>query len=69
MLISMDGNNSLKLVDSTFKAGSERQDSRSISSFRWLSAEDVDVFKDEVKKSTGSKKKNAEVSRFSTGCN
>ncbi|KJA19636.1 hypothetical protein HYPSUDRAFT_204380 [Hypholoma sublateritium FD-334 SS-4] len=60
MLIAMDGNNSLKLVDSTFKAGSERQNSRSISSFRWLSAEEVDVFKDEVKKSAGSKRKTPE---------
>ncbi|KAF9472022.1 hypothetical protein BDN70DRAFT_909241 [Pholiota conissans] len=51
MLISMDGNNSLKLVDSTFKAGTTRDDDRVLPSFRWVSAEEVDQFKDEVKRS------------------
>jgi len=46
----MDGNNSLKLVDSTFHSGSERFDNRESSSKRWISPEDVDVFKDEVNK-------------------
>ncbi|KDR71992.1 hypothetical protein GALMADRAFT_74454 [Galerina marginata CBS 339.88] len=47
-LAAMDGNNSLKLVDSTFRAGSVRTDNRVTSSKRWISPEDVDVFKDEV---------------------
>ncbi|KAF8167514.1 hypothetical protein B0H34DRAFT_669941 [Crassisporium funariophilum] len=47
---SMDGNNSLKLVDSTFCAGSVRTDARVTSSKQWISPEDVDVFKDEVNK-------------------
>jgi hypothetical protein len=46
----MDGNNSLKLVDSAFRAGSVRTDSRSSASRRWISPEEVDIFKDEVKK-------------------
>ena len=62
MLVAMDGNNSLKLVDSTFKAGSERGDDRGLASFRWISAEDVDIYKDEVKKATGPKRKTPEVS-------
>lgn len=46
----MDGNNSLKLVDNTFRSGSERTDNRATSSKRWISPDDVDVFKDEVNK-------------------
>jgi hypothetical protein len=46
----MDGNNSLKLVDSTFRSGSVRTDNRVTSSKRWISPDDVDVFKDEVNK-------------------
>lgn len=46
----MDGNNSLKLVDSTFRSGSVRTDNRLGDSKRWISPEDVDIFKDEVKK-------------------
>ncbi|KAJ7088984.1 hypothetical protein C8R44DRAFT_892604 [Mycena epipterygia] len=47
----MDGNSSLKLVDATFWSGSVRPDNRSSTSFRWLSPEQVDVFKDEVTES------------------
>ncbi|KAF8185649.1 hypothetical protein BJ912DRAFT_797325, partial [Pholiota molesta] len=47
-LAAMDGNNSLKLVDSTFRPGSVRHDNRTSASSRWLSPEEVDVFKDEV---------------------
>ncbi|KAJ7924811.1 hypothetical protein B0H13DRAFT_1506367, partial [Mycena leptocephala] len=32
----MDGNNSLKLIDSTFRAGLPRFDNRKSDSFRWL---------------------------------
>ncbi|KAJ7318180.1 hypothetical protein DFH08DRAFT_714989 [Mycena albidolilacea] len=45
---AMDGNNSLKLVDATFMAGHSRPDNRASTSFRWLTAAQVDVFKDEV---------------------
>jgi hypothetical protein len=44
----MDGNNSLKLVDATFLAGNSHPDNRASTSFRWLTAAQVDVFKDEV---------------------
>ena len=49
-LAAMDGNNSLKLIDSAFRAGSVRTDTRSSASRRWISPEEVDTFKDEVKK-------------------
>jgi len=48
MLATMDGNNSLKLVDSTFLAGLSRIDDRMSTSSRWITPEDVDRFKDEV---------------------
>jgi hypothetical protein len=44
----MDGNNSLKLVDSTFRPGNPRFDNRKTDSFRWLTTAEVDAFKDEV---------------------
>lgn len=49
-LVCFDGNNSLKLVDATFKTGTPRSDDRKSSSFRWLSPEQVNRFQDEVKK-------------------
>ena len=49
-LSSMDGNNSLKLVDTTYRPGSVRTDSRKLESPRWINPEDVDLFKDEVGK-------------------
>ena len=49
VLAAMDGNNSLKLVDSAFRAGSVRTDTRSSASQRWISPGEVDIFKDEVK--------------------
>ena len=48
MLATMDGNNSLKLVDSTFQSGSSRLDDRISTSSRWITPEDVDRFKEEV---------------------
>ncbi|KAJ6521710.1 hypothetical protein B0H19DRAFT_973878 [Mycena capillaripes] len=45
---TMDGNNSLKLVDATFRTGTTRPDNRTSTSFRWLMPEQVDIFKDEV---------------------
>ncbi|KAJ7108827.1 hypothetical protein C8R44DRAFT_636250 [Mycena epipterygia] len=46
---ALDGNNSLKLVDSTFRAGHPRFDNRTSTSFRWLTPAQVDIFQDEVK--------------------
>ncbi|KAJ6458774.1 hypothetical protein C8R45DRAFT_1109893 [Mycena sanguinolenta] len=48
---SIDGNNSLKLVDSTFRAGNPRFDNRQSPSFRWLTPQEVDKYMDEVKNS------------------
>ncbi|KAH7904704.1 hypothetical protein BJ138DRAFT_1235525 [Hygrophoropsis aurantiaca] len=50
-LAAMDGNNSLKLVDSLLRSGKERYDPRSGQSDIWLSEEYVDHFKDEVRAS------------------
>lgn len=55
LLAMMDGNNSLKLVDATFRAGTPRKDDRILSSPRWLTPEQVDVFKDEVARSAPAK--------------
>lgn len=44
----MDGNQSLKLVDETFRHGSVRQDGRTARTDIWLSRAEVDRFKDEV---------------------
>ncbi|KAF9048996.1 hypothetical protein BJ165DRAFT_1310808, partial [Panaeolus papilionaceus] len=49
-LAAMDGNNSLKLVDSTFRAGTACADDRESKSLQWISPEGVNVFKDEVSK-------------------
>ncbi|KAJ6570302.1 hypothetical protein DFH09DRAFT_917277 [Mycena vulgaris] len=60
-LACMDGNNSLKLVNSTFRPGTVRPDNRASTSFRWLTPEQVDLYKHEVadsqKKARGQKKK------------
>ncbi|KAJ7792184.1 hypothetical protein B0H14DRAFT_3160393 [Mycena olivaceomarginata] len=44
---TMDGNNSLKLVDTPFRPGL-RPDNRQSTSPRWITPEQVDVYKDEV---------------------
>ncbi|KAJ7087535.1 hypothetical protein B0H15DRAFT_781217, partial [Mycena belliarum] len=44
----IDGNNSLKLVDSTFRAGNPRFDNRKSTSFRWLTPAQVDLYQDEL---------------------
>ncbi|PPQ89029.1 hypothetical protein CVT25_003943, partial [Psilocybe cyanescens] len=49
LLAAMDGNNSLKLIDSAFRAGSVHTDTRSSTSGRWILPDEVDIFKDEVK--------------------
>ncbi|KAJ6535248.1 hypothetical protein DFH09DRAFT_1404689 [Mycena vulgaris] len=56
-LTTMDGNNSLKLVDATFQSGTPRTDDRKSTSFRWLTPQQVDCFKDEVGNSKGPKPK------------
>ncbi|KAJ7683506.1 hypothetical protein B0H14DRAFT_2422395 [Mycena olivaceomarginata] len=48
---ALDGNNSLKLVDSTFRAGNPCFDNRKSTSFRWLTPTEVDKYKDKVKNS------------------
>jgi Kyakuja-Dileera-Zisupton transposase len=48
LLAAMDGNNSLKLVDDSFRWGTQRIDTRTGRADRWLSANYVDQFKDEV---------------------
>lgn len=57
MLATMDGNNSLKLVDSTFRSGSFRTDDQISTSSRWITPTDVDRFKDEVANSLQKKVK------------
>ena len=46
MLIAMDGNNSLKLIDTAFRTGKPRMDDRTSSSPRWLTPVEVDAFQD-----------------------
>ena len=55
-LATMDGNSSLKLVDSLYQVGSTRSDDRSLPSQRWLEPDVVDTFKDETKKSEARRK-------------
>ncbi|KAF8132775.1 hypothetical protein EV363DRAFT_1397708 [Boletus edulis] len=47
--LSMDGNNSAKCVDPSFRHGIERDDPRDGRSSIWIKEEDVDRFKDEVR--------------------
>lgn len=48
----MDGNNSAKRSDALIRQKEELPDSRRLSSDRWLSREEVDRFKDEVRTRT-----------------
>ncbi|KAJ7482796.1 hypothetical protein B0H11DRAFT_2193172 [Mycena galericulata] len=48
---AMDGNNSLKQVDSILHMGNTRADDRVSQHDRWITPEQVDVFKDEVSNS------------------
>ena len=50
-LAAMDGNNSLKLVDSTLRAGDVRMDNRTLMSDRWIEPDEVNIFSDEVNRS------------------
>ena len=47
-LLAMDSNNSLKLVDSLFRWGDQHLDSRTIQSEKWVTPEEVNIFKDEI---------------------
>ncbi|EKM49342.1 uncharacterized protein PHACADRAFT_188921 [Phanerochaete carnosa HHB-10118-sp] len=53
MLCTMDGNSSLKLVDSAFQSGTTRIDERTRRADFWISPEDVDRFKNEHKSAKG----------------
>ncbi|OBZ67902.1 hypothetical protein A0H81_12134 [Grifola frondosa] len=48
-LVTMDGNSSLKLVDDVFRGGIARTDDRTGRTDIWISPEEVNRFKDEVK--------------------
>ncbi|RPD53405.1 hypothetical protein L226DRAFT_548449 [Lentinus tigrinus ALCF2SS1-7] len=48
MLVTMDGNQSLKLVDSAFRSGTPLLDSRQARTDYWIPTAEVDRFKDEV---------------------
>lgn len=48
MLVTMDGNQSLKLVDDAFRAGTPLRDDRLGCSKNWLTPAEVDRWKDEV---------------------
>ncbi len=48
LLCEMDGNSSLKLVDSAIRAGAPRTDERTFRSDIWITPEEVDRFKNEV---------------------
>ena len=50
MLVSMDGNQSLKLVDNAFRAGTPLRDDRVGHSEYWLTPAEVDRWKDEVRR-------------------
>jgi hypothetical protein len=45
----MDGNSSLKLVDSSYQTGTTRKDDRTLSSLRWLEVDEVDHFQNDMK--------------------
>jgi hypothetical protein len=47
--VSIDGNNSLKHLGTSVRGINDRIDSRTVISDRWLTPEEVDRFKDEVK--------------------
>jgi hypothetical protein len=47
-LAAIDGNNSLKLIDSAYQNGNTRADDRTLPSPHWIEPEEVDRFKDDV---------------------
>ncbi|KZT18099.1 hypothetical protein NEOLEDRAFT_1080998 [Neolentinus lepideus HHB14362 ss-1] len=56
----MDGNNSLKRIDAVVRERRERIDTRGPRGPFWISRDDVDRFKDDVKRSPGNSKDAAE---------
>ncbi|PIL29409.1 hypothetical protein GSI_09461 [Ganoderma sinense ZZ0214-1] len=54
LLVTIDGNQSLKLVDSKFRGGTPHLDSRWIPADLFISEEEVDLYKDEVNAKRGS---------------
>ncbi|OBZ74097.1 hypothetical protein A0H81_06240 [Grifola frondosa] len=65
LLATMDGNQSLKLVDDIFRSGAPRDDNRVGHSELWLSPEEVDRFKDEVRNAKAKKKANSSTAASS----
>ena len=51
-LTTIDGNNSLKWIDTLYQAGKTRLDDRVLTDPRWIEDAEVDTYKDEVKSST-----------------
>jgi hypothetical protein len=47
-LTCMDGNSSLKSIDTSYQYGNPREDDRMLQSLRWLETEEVNMFQDEV---------------------
>ena len=48
VMVSMDGNNSLKHIAASIRVNQDLSDSRTIDSDRWITADEVNRFKDEV---------------------
>jgi hypothetical protein len=62
LLAAMNGNSSLKLVDSSYRAGTTRKDDRTLSSPRWLEVDEVDCFQNDVKDSRNGKVRELKIS-------
>jgi hypothetical protein len=52
ILTCIDGNSSLKSVDTVYRYGNKRANGRFLVDPCWIEAEEVDLFKDEVKKTS-----------------
>jgi hypothetical protein len=55
-LTAMDGNNSLKLVDSSYRTGKTRADDCVLPWSRWIESEEVDLYENEVQSTHNNKK-------------
>jgi hypothetical protein len=55
-LATMDGNNSLKLIDSAYRSGKTRTDDRILPWHRWIEPEEVDKYENEVRNASSRKK-------------
>jgi hypothetical protein len=52
VLAAIDGNASLRSIDTAYRAGETRSDDRKLTDLRWVEDDEVDSYKDEVKSST-----------------